>query len=1162
MNKPHKLLQITQAMTLGAVLVFSGSAQSGPGNLPISPLLLSDAVDPNIYFTMDDSGSMEWELMVPDTTGLTVSSGLPNLANLYRYYILPARSNGYDGYYGNNYYPYTTPSKNIDSKTWVARNHIGNSLYYNPDITYQPWPGGSYNPVTDPTKVLIDPNDPGLGTIDLTSSISFTGYSNGNWHSDTIFPATYYVWIDSDGDGVLEATDSATEVQIKPSTPSYSSGRTYKDEILNFSNWYQYHRKRSFVAKAALGLVINNTDATRMGLDIFNGKHQEDAKPMSKPTFKATLFDSLYKAGIYCGPGKSSMYPDRCRGTPAREALNTVGQMFMGNTAAPSPIVSKADGGECQQNFNVLMSDGFWNGSTPSGINNADGNHDTIFDGNQTQSNDGGNYADSNDVTLADVAMHYYEHDLVDDAILSDKVPTQTGVDLADHQHLVTYTIGFGIKGSLDPAVDDPLTGGSSFWPNPMDAEDVHRVDDLWHAAYNSRGLYLNAQNPAQLESALLKSILDITERTATTTAVAVNSARLTADSVVYIAKFDSNRWQGELSAYSIIDLDTGTLSATPKWTASSKLETKAPSSRVMLTYDGSKGVPFQWDTNTLSPSMVNDLKTNPSGGVDSDAVAQARLEYLRGDRSNESIGKFRSRPKLLGDIVNSAPVFVGKPSLSWPDSDPFPSSGGSKYSDFRDSNSNRDKVVYTGSNDGMLHAFKDSNGEEILAYLPNILASTDASKGYHYLTDPDYVHNWYVDLTPTVSDAYITTKAGSGWRTILIGGLRGGGRGLFALDVTDPSASSFKESNPANIVMWEFTDIDLGYTYSRPSVALANNGRWVAIFGNGYNDLGSSGEATLFIVDIEKGIDGWQAGDFKKITTKVGSSADRNGLAEPALTDIDGNGTVDRVYAGDLEGNLWAFDLSSSNSNSWDVAFKSSGTPSPLFTTNPSQAITAKPVLAKHPTIPTSSSPSNAPNLMVYFGTGQYLVTGDKSDSSTQSYYGVWDKGDASLDRSDLIEQVISTFTVTTPVAGSYRTTTNNYVDYSTDYGWWFDLPDTGERVVTNSIARADTVFFNSFTPKTDPCTVGGTSFEFGVDMATGGPPSEPVVDYNNDGKIDGQDNIDGKGTTAVQSDGYSPQPVFIEDLKFSRGDKPPRKVAPLTDVPTGRFSWQELIK
>jgi len=751
--------------------------------------------------------------------------------------------------------------------------------------------------------------------------------------------------------------------------------------------------------------------------------------------------------------------------------------------------------------------------------------------------------------------MHFYERDL---SSLADNVPTNPGVDLATHQHMVTYSIGFGLTGSIDPDNFDPLDPLFS-WPNPTDTEDDERVDDLLHAAYNGRGLYLSAQNPVDLYTAMQDAIQDIAERTGTAAAVAVNSARLTSESVVYLAQFNSNRWQGALFAYPIVDLNLGTLATAPKWEANQKLTNRDLSSdpRNIITWNGNQGKPFEWNSSSLSPEMIADLRTNPDGTLSGSSIAQARLNYLRGDRSNENAGYgFRSRPSLLGDLVNSGPVFVGEPNLSWPDYAPFPDSSGNKYSDFKNGAAkSRKKVVYIGSNDGMLHAFDDDTGQEIFAYLPNILASTDTDKGYHYLTDPNYTHNWYVDLTPTLSDVFMSTVGGTGWRTILVGGLRGGGRGLFALDVTDPS--DFSEGNADKMVMWEFSsaeDNDLGYTYSRPTIALANNGRWVAIFGNGYNDTGD-GEAKLFILDIEAGQDGWQPGDYVEISTQVGDSSNRNGLATPALADIDGNGTVDRVYAGDLEGNMWAFDLSGNTSSSWDIAYSDSGSPAPLFTTQANQPITAKPVLAKHPTIPTQSSPSNEPNLMVFFGTGQYLVESDKTTTNTQSFYGVWDRGDKQLSASNLVEQTFDS-------SYTNRVLTNNYVDYSSKYGWRFDLPASGERSVTSPIARGEAVFFNSFIPVTNPCSVGGYGYKFAVDMVTGGSPKETIIDVNKDGVIDNDDNEDGDNgvIAAIKQDGYLPEPVFIEDLVFT--GEVASKVKKLPDIPTGRFSWQELIK
>ncbi|MCK4709237.1 MAG: hypothetical protein KAU21_11520, partial [Gammaproteobacteria bacterium] len=337
---------------------------------------------------------------------------------------------------------------------------------------------------------------------------------------------------------------------------------------------------------------------------------------------------------------------------------------------------------------------------------------------------------------------------------------------------------------------------------------------------------------------------------------------------------------------------------------------------------------------------------------------------------------------------------------------------------------------------------------------------------------------------------------------------------------------------------------------------AMGNDGKWYAIFGNGYNDSGS-GEAQLFILDIEHGINnGWALDtNYWKISTGAGSTDDRYGLATPALADVDGNGTVDRVYAGDLQGNMWVFDFSANSPGSWGSAYLNGQDPTPLFTTPANQAITVKPVLARHPTIPISSSPDNSPNLMVLFGTGQYLVDGDKSSTNAQAFYGVWDNGTSARLAAHLIEQ-----TFITNQGFTNRVLTSNQLDYETDYGWWITLPDSGERVVTSAIARHTEVFFNTFVPTTDPCSVGGYGYKFAVDMNTGGSPSEAVIDTNEDGEINESDN-DGAGViAAIQQDGYLPEPVFIEDLVFTGSVA--SKIKKLPFVPSGRFSWQELIK
>ncbi len=1178
---------------------------AAPGTLAQTPLFLSTSVDPNIYFLLDDSGSMEWENLVQNGT----SSGLPDYGGWTgNYYMFPSLNNGYDLGYITAWgactdgglvgcYPYVTPSEAAVPGAWRSRTHHYNTLYYNPEITYTPWLGvdAAGNTLYDnapPAAAPVDPNDPTGDTLDLTQSHSFWNWSSdAGWFVDTIFPALYYTWTDTDGNGLVDASDDHVLVEITPANAPFPKAATrtdcvgttctYDEEIQNFANWYTYHRKRNYVAKKAIGAVANENSSARMGLQLYNNALTTAPFIMSDPVQKSDYLQTLYGLNIRCDWGS-------CPGTPARRALEDLGDLFVSNTA--SPILPEADGGACQQNFSVVVTDGYWNGFDPSV-----GNADADDPGNDF---DGWPYADGWAETLADVAMAYYKNDLKPG--IADEVPVTPTVDEAPHQHLVTYTVAFGVSGTLDPfdtvtpgdpSDSDPTDPGFN-WTDPW-AGDGQKIDDLWHAAYNGRGLFLSAQNPKELADSLSDAISDIAARTGSAAAVAFNSTILEAGSRAYLARFNSGDWSGELLAYDIDPL-TGNLAPNPSWNAGDELDAQSPSSRVIFTYNGTQGVAFQW--SNLTTAQKDDLKTNDSGSLDSDVVGQARLDYLRGERAHEGTGYgFRTRSGVLGDLVHSNPVFVGEPQMNYPDGAPFPSTTGKKYSEFKDAQASRGGIVYVGANDGMLHGFDATTGQEVMAYLPARLFSTATSEGLHYLTNPGYNHRYYNDLSPSVSDVFVktTTTGSAAWRTVLVGGLRAGGKGLYALDVTDPNLFTETGTAPDAVVMWEFTDADdndLGYTFSKPSIALTNavdgsgEHRWAVIVGNGYNS--TNGVAKLFILFLDGGIDGsWTSGgaygvtDYIEISTGTGSASNANGLSSPALVDLDGNGTVDRVYAGDLFGNLWAFDLCNADTsgncqaNGWDVAYMSGTTPRPLFVAEDgggtAQPITAKPVVVKHPSIPLATDGSNAPNTLVFFGTGQYLVESDRTSTGQQSFYGVWDEGSFDLTRSDLVEQ-----TFRTGFASDVRVPTNNDVPYdatgaSKRYGWWIDLPVTGERLVANPKVRGSHVFFNTLVPETTACTYGGYGWLHAVNQVNGGEPSSPVFDYNNDGVVDEADLVsDGTNNgspAAVRFDaGLPTESSFLGTYQYtasSEGTVEKRTVDIEASVTTGRLSWQEIL-
>lgn len=1115
-----------------------GDIHAAPGTLAQSPLFLASSVQSNIFMIVDDSGSMDWEVLLTRGAELAHPSDSDGISSL-------------------DYSP--------DSATERRRLCAGyNAMAYNPIRTYTPWVGQD-----SAGNTFRNQGGTSLVTADsLWPNAEQNPYVSGGTTSN-LSAHFYFIWNDANNDDVYQDGECPTPSGVDTVAECRALGASVCQPVVdldaagrsNYANWFSYYRKREYVAKRALSEIITESSA-RMGLaTLWNNndvrtpvRDVDDITTPINPTAqsnKNALLSNLFRI-------------NSVNGTPLRTALQNAGTYFesglpsWGAEWATTPILPEVQGGACQQNFTILMSDGYWNSDTAGSItaNNADGNNSSAWDG--------GSYADAYSDTLADVAMYFYERDL---SPLPNEVRRTAG-DQNNAQHLVTFTVAFGVNGNL---TSDPASTTAPFaWPNPLDAEDADRVDDMRHAAWNGRGKFLNAGDPDQLITSLGNAIADIDARSGSAAAVSFNSTSLQSNTMIFQAVFDSSGWSGDLNAIPI-DVD-GSIGATA-WTAalggssdSNGLDERAYTLRDIYTYNGTDGVELEWAN--LTTAQKNDFKTNPNGTLANDATGMARLGYILGDKSCEerSTGTcsytdgtntftskaFRDRESLLGDIVHSSPLFVGAPSTPYPDN-----IEGTPYSSYVNSAaSSRRKVVYVGANDGVLHAFDAENsGRELFAYMPSLLFSTNANAGLHYLTDPTYIHKWYVDLSATAADVFL----GSSWRTVLIGGLRGGGKGVFALDITDPA------NFDANDVLWEFTHNDLGHTFSEVRVGKLNNGKWAAIFGNGYNnDPTGDGDAKLFIVYL----DGTNLSNPVILDTGVGSivnnncgdiNSDCNGLSSPALADLDGDGVIDRVYAGDLHGNLWAFNISSSNSASWAPAY--GGTPlanactSGTCTAGNRQPITSRPALARHKT---QRSSTTAPNIMVFFGTGQYLAVNDSDSTLQQTFYGIWDDGSGGVTRSDLLQQTLNTSTSNGQMV---RTLTDHTVDYATQRGWYIDLPTSKERVVTNAVAIGDLVFFNSMIPSTSVCGYGGSGWLMLATQLNGGAPTFGAVDVNGDGVIDQADLTElGEFVSGVQSDGIPTESRFISDKRVttdSSGAIQVDTVEPFERNAPGRTSW-----
>ena len=733
-----------------------------------------------------------------------------------------------------------------------------------------------------------------------------------------------------------------------------------------------------------------------------------------------------------------------------------------------------------------------------------------------------------------------------------------------------TYTLGTaGSAGSLQDPLwyaakwggfldtdSDTLAGGAApIPPSP-------NLTSEWDA-YTSSGAsgsdgipdnYFYVTNPGALEDALEKALFAIL-RESSASAVATNSTSLKTDLLIFQAVFNPKDWSGQLLASSLTTSSassSGVSSASPtpivvtttlKWDAGVQINTQSPSSRTILTLNGDtgRGMPFTWtDISGLTSTTQRDALNANSAGTP-DGYGSLRVSYLRGDQTHESLTGlapyFRQRPtSVLGDIIYSNPLYVSAPDDGYVDS---------SYATFRSTYLNRLPVIYVGSNDGMLHGFNacyplggtcttSTWGTEVLAYVPGKVYG-NLSK----LTDPKYSHKFFVDGSPTVKDAYgafagCALRGGGSacWGSILVAGLNAGGQGVFALDITDPT--SFSAGNADKLLLWEFTntdDGDLGYTYSKPVIgrictARSSTGACtasipVAIFGNGYNSASST--AALYILRLDKTAgSAWSLGtNFYKLNT---GSTTANGLSTATVWDTNGDGFIDYVYAGDLQGNVWKFDVSSTTPSSWKVAFGTGPVFTPLFTakdgaTTPNaQPITTAPALTAHP----------LSGIMVFFGTGKILASADMTDTKTQTFYGIWDKDDGTTTvpgRSSLLAQTIdsqSTVTGTVETTTS-RYTSNNPMNWRTatsiapDYlGWYMDLivapPPTssnmkGERVVGTPQLKNGAILFNTFIPSTLTCDYGGDGFYMALNYVNGGLLGFPVFDTNGDGTITSAD-------------------------------------------------------
>lgn len=755
----------------------------------------------------------------------------------------------------------------------------------------------------------------------------------------------------------------------------------------------------------------------------------------------------------------------------------------------------------------------------------------------------------------------------------------------ATWQHLVTYTIGYGADAYSWPSsptwssIDDDnygaggeytklVTGAVNWVPNTFANLNANNPAELWHMAINSRGKFYPT-GPGRkntLQSAFTNILQDIelqnTADITTMTGSATTNIRSSFKS--FSAGYDPKRWSGYVKSYVINTSGTG--SPDPEWgnsgggsqaTTADKLDARTTvADRLILTTNDStnKGVSFEWETGTTKLSAAQKTLLN------TDTKGQDRVNFLRGDRTLEGetgTKPFRIRNSRHGDVINSNVWYVDTPVSN------YPFSG---YGVFSKAQSDRLPMIYVGANDGMLHGFSAVNGEERIAYIPKAVIQ-DLSK----LSAANYTHKYFVDGSPFSGDVDIADKSTSGytsnWKTMLLGTLGAGGKGFFVLDITSPgtktapTSGQFAKINAEGLVVLDKTlhpstalasgsiDEDIGHIFHAPVLddtntfkasqfSLMNDGRWAVILGNGYNSKNEQPVLLIQYLDGAKELKKIVATGTLKATTPTSVDVVSNGLSAPKPVDINSDGMVDVVYAGDLKGNLWKFDLTSSNTSNWSVSGWGTTAPcdwqtavcKPLFTAT--DAAGNRQPISTPPTV--KANDRGAGGMMVAFGTGVNVTDDDRSSSAIHTVYSIHDNtvyklvsGKVTIDSSVTPKAVnkdkseLATQTVIEEITGAanlFSRLTNDDVNYDTTVGaakrgWYFNLPKSGERVLkqiffydaSNILAVMSTspAYGGNGSSTEESCEPAGTaekSYLTLLNIMDGKRPSVQVMDLNND--------------------------------------------------------------
>lgn len=1011
---------------------------------------------------------------------------------------------------------------------------------------------------------------------DIPSLTTFAAINNGSrytrYHVRWTTSATGTAFSTSTGTTTALATSGAwTSVNPipKPSARTdcvaVAAYCTAREEQQNIANWRAYHFDRMATSKTGVGKAFSQQQDT-FRLNWSSIANQSSIAPgtctAAAPTScgyavpallpvkdyflaKTDFFTWLNAFDIY---NVASPAPNGYSfGTNLRNTLDIIGTDYMrSDNAGPwgstpwSPPSATAEPAtshlSCRRSFAILTTDGVWNDRrTPTvalGID-VDGTDGPIIahasgDSAKTyqyrpRTSDPRNIgkadnpvAGGTNATLADVALHYWRTDLRSGSTTGLVNNASPGGPSSPPfwQNLTTYSVGIGVFPTMTDAQISAARSGSLSWATPT-YQALQNVDDLIHAAHNGGGEYLSVQDATSFAEKLGNAMNSIAGQQFSQAGVAASAVVLQAGTKKFVPYYTTGKWWGNMQ---MIGLDEDGNEDSTVWKVVSTgangeptgtTTFPLPSARNLWVWKdaASRGIAF--DSNILLPA--SGLSTLLDASVNA-----SMIDFLRGNRTNEGDGKpFRQRATILGDIVNSTPVFVKNNTNFRYELLPSATPGLGSYTAYMASKAARTEgVLFVGANDGMLHGFREgtpaNGGAEVFGYVPKSVLGN-----IHLLASKTYSHRYFVDGPLTEADAYVVPglTGTATWTNMLLGSTGAGAKTIFALNVTDPLNMNGTK------IMWEISKTsggsfdNLGHVLTPIQHGIMRDGTWVAIFGNGYDS--ASGTASLYIVNLATGA----------LIKEIGTDTDTgNGLGGVRLVH-NANREIIGAYAGDLRGRLWKFDFNSTSQSSWGLGLSGS----PLFTavgpTGVRQPITAQPAVIER----TDVSSYN-PSYMVVVGTGKLFASTDPTDTNPQTAYGLWDRRAFGVALSDPISSTTTLVRIDVAVTGSvstaftsadgvdvseitrfYNTTASRTVDWTVDRGWYLPLNIvSGQRVIYSAEILGRVVRVDTVAPRLTANTCeqsASEGYNLLIDPLSGTCKAQTTLDTNGDGAIDDSD-------------------------------------------------------